>query len=264
MIKLIVTDVDGTLVKDGTNDLNKEYYDVITKLMRQGIIFTAASGRQYHSIRKVFAPIADHIHYISEGGAVMIKENQVIHAETFSKELVRELLEDTKKLNDCDAMISGKLKAYCPHADTKMYRWMVEDYGFDIIALGGWDQLPPEDVVKFSVYHPSDAEGATSDWFVPKWSQRLKISCAGHWWMDCVKKGVHKGSAVKQLQEMYQIKPQETMVFGDNINDIEMMQCGAYSYAVENAREEVKQEARYIAASYQYDGVLQELKKLLV
>ena len=47
MIKLVVTDIDGTLVKDGTLDINPEYMDVIRALKEKGIYFVACSGRQY-------------------------------------------------------------------------------------------------------------------------------------------------------------------------------------------------------------------------
>ena len=43
MIKLIVSDIDGTLVKDGTLDINPEYMDVIRKLTEKGIHFVAVS-----------------------------------------------------------------------------------------------------------------------------------------------------------------------------------------------------------------------------
>ena len=46
MIKLIVSDIDGTLVKDGTLDINPEYMDVIRNLTEKGIHFVACSGRQ--------------------------------------------------------------------------------------------------------------------------------------------------------------------------------------------------------------------------
>ena len=49
MIKLVVSDVDGTLVKDGTLEINPEYMDVIKKLTEKGIHFVACSGRQYSS-----------------------------------------------------------------------------------------------------------------------------------------------------------------------------------------------------------------------
>ena len=54
MIKLIATDIDGTLLEEGTLDLNPEYYDVIRELRKRGVLVIAASGRQRASIEKVF------------------------------------------------------------------------------------------------------------------------------------------------------------------------------------------------------------------
>ena len=45
MIKLIVSDIDGTLLEDGGNAVNPELFDVILQLRKQGIQFAAASGR---------------------------------------------------------------------------------------------------------------------------------------------------------------------------------------------------------------------------
>ncbi len=66
MIKLIASDVDGTLVEDGTFRLNPEYYDVIKELDRRGILFVAASGRQYSSMKRLFSPVLNHMDFISE------------------------------------------------------------------------------------------------------------------------------------------------------------------------------------------------------
>lgn len=61
MIKLIATDVDGTLVKDGTMQIDPEYMTVIKELVQKGIIFAVCSGRQFISERKLFAPIKDQL-----------------------------------------------------------------------------------------------------------------------------------------------------------------------------------------------------------
>ena len=55
MVKLIMTDIDGTLIPDGTMDINPEYFEVIEKLVEKGIIFVVASGRHMSSVKKVFA-----------------------------------------------------------------------------------------------------------------------------------------------------------------------------------------------------------------
>ena len=50
MIKLIATDIDGTLVPDGSDKINPEIFEVIMHLKKQGIYFVVASGRQMKSI----------------------------------------------------------------------------------------------------------------------------------------------------------------------------------------------------------------------
>ena len=82
--------------------------------------------------------------------------------------------------------------------------------------------------------------------------------------MDCIPKTTDKGVALSELQQMLHISPKETMVFGDNINDIGLISQGHHSYAVANAREELKKHAKHVIGSYKEDGVLHELKKLLI
>lgn len=61
MIKLIASDIDGTLVADGTDRLNPEIFQVILKLKEKGIQFAAASGRQWVSIERLFEPVKERI-----------------------------------------------------------------------------------------------------------------------------------------------------------------------------------------------------------
>ena len=53
MIKLVVSDIDGTLLEDGGHELNPELFDVILKLRAAGMQFAAASGRQWASLEAV-------------------------------------------------------------------------------------------------------------------------------------------------------------------------------------------------------------------
>ena len=70
MIRLIVSDIDGTLTEDGGSRLDPELYEVILKLKSQGIYFAAASGRHSASIEYIFDPIKDKIFYIGDNGAI--------------------------------------------------------------------------------------------------------------------------------------------------------------------------------------------------
>ena len=81
--------------------------------------------------------------------------------------------------------------------------------------------------------------------------------------MDCMAPEINKGAAVRTLQESLGIAPEETMAFGDQMNDIEMLGRAYYSFAVGNARAEVKKAARFQADRNVNDGVLKVLKLLL-
>ena len=65
------------------------------------------------------------------------------------------------------------------------------------------------------------------------------------------------------MQQTWGILPSETVVFGDNQNDVEMFGLADCSYAVENAREEVRQAAADLCENYLEKGVLKVLQKML-
>ena len=77
-----------------------------------------------------------------------------------------------------------------------------------------------------------------------------------------MEKNVSKGAALRQIQESLGIGPEETMAFGDQLNDLEMLERAYYSYAVGNARPEVKAAARFQADTNVAQGVLKVLQLL--
>lgn len=68
MIKMVCSDLDGTLLQYGKKLIEGEIFDEIRALHDRGILFCPASGRQYTSLRKLFAPVADDCIYLCENG----------------------------------------------------------------------------------------------------------------------------------------------------------------------------------------------------
>ena len=75
-IRLICSDIDGTLLQYGKKKLEDEIFEQIRELHRRGILFCPASGRQYTSLRKLFAPVADCCVFLCENGGVIYKDEQ--------------------------------------------------------------------------------------------------------------------------------------------------------------------------------------------
>lgn len=265
MIKLVVSDIDGTLVGDGQGEgaLNPAYYDVIRRLGARGVKFMACSGRQRLSIAKLFRPIEREIFYACDGGSMVYQHDRLLYARTFPRETAQGLMRDAAEIEKCDFMVCGTEHAYCRWEDSELYRWMTEGYGYDIRALGSeLAHRISEDIVKVSIYHHDHAEELTAPWFRPRWKDKVKLTLAGIQWLDCVPQDAGKGAAVAFMQRHFGISPSETIVFGDNQNDMEMFSLAGKSYSVENARDEVKRAASHECESYERDGVLKILSDL--
>ena len=262
MWKLIVSDIDGTMVKDGAGSINPAYYEEINRLLDRGVRFMVCSGRQGASIVRLFQPVISRIAYACEGGSMICDGEKFLCAKTLPGDTVHAIVQDAWKIDGIDIMLSGIKQAYCKSEDSELYHWMVDSYGFDMEAVGDLLSVD-DDIMKVSLYHKSHVEELTNPWFRPRWESRVKLTLAGIQWLDCVPESAGKRSAVTYMQEYYGIRPEETLVFGDNQNDMEMFEVAGRSYAVENARNEVKQAASAICEAQEKDGVLKVLKTIL-
>ena len=245
MIKLIVSDVDGTLVPDGSSKINPEVFDTILKLREKGIQFAIASGRPWASVEHAFEPVKRKIFYVA----------------SIEQELVHRIIKKVRRYPDLEVVYAGANGDYLESSNERLMNWLIESYKFNLTRVDDLLGLD-EPCVKVSIYKSQGIEAASRDIY-EEFKDELKMSCAGDMWMDCMAKGVNKGRAIRTIQESLNIKPEETMAFGDQLNDLEMLEQAYYSFAVANARDEVRKAARFQADSNENDGVLKILKHLL-
>lgn len=260
MIKLIASDMDGTLLKEGTVKVNPEVLEVILKLKEKGVIFAAASGRQYKSMLEVFEPIKNDIIFIAENGGYVTCRGREIERYCFD----RQLLEDSVKyIRDQDGfvLVAAPDMSYTDSRDQELIHMIREGYKVKIAQVEDVLKLDVP-VVKVAMYCKNDAFKVSMP-AAEHFRGRLNVMASGAYWVDFVRSDVDKGNALMKIQKMMNIKKEETMAFGDNDNDIGMLNCAGESYAVANARENVKAAARHIAGSNVDDGVLKVLKTLL-
>lgn len=269
MIKLIASDIDGTLVPDGSDRINPEIFSVIMKLKEYGVHFAAASGRPWKSIARLFEPIRDQIFYIAENGAYVGARGRELFVTPMKTEEVYQIVCQVRELKECDVMVSGRDVVYLESKNPTLLHYLIDGYHNDVVQTEDITTFRDEhgqvpEFIKVSIYHQGyDAIHAAGDRMIPLWGDRLKVVTAGKEWLDMMQPEVNKGAALQELQESLFVTRQETMVFGDNLNDIEMIRRAEYSYAIGNARAEVKQEAHFVADTNVNDGVLKVLKELL-
>lgn len=262
MIKLIASDIDGTLVTDGNNRLEPEYFDVIMRLKEQGTIFAAASGRQYSSIAKLFEPIKDNMIFIAENGAYVTCRGEDMVVHVMDRERIYSLIDDIRSIPGCEICLSGKQTVYVESKDQAYIDMLIYEYKNEVTVVKDLLEVDDE-FIKISAFHREDALTVAGSILIPKWESELEIAGAGAQWLDIMSYNVSKGEAIKKIQKQLNIKMEETMVFGDNLNDIAMLRQAGESYAIGNARDEVKQVAKHIADTNLNHGVLKVLKTLM-
>lgn len=243
MIKFIASDLDGTILANGAQSVDKSLFETIHRISEKGILFAPASGRQYQSLKMLFEPLEKELIYIAENGAVVMYNEEPLYTKPMDRRTALEIIEDIYQKDECEVLISGLHTAYIkPKSEVYLHR-MTSVVKYKTSIVESFDEIE-EDILKISVCNLSGI-GNSQDYFVNKWSDRVLTAVSGEYYLDFTAHGVNKGTAIQHIQERLGISPEECMAFGDNFNDIEMFESVGFSYAMENAAEDVKKHAKY-------------------
>ena len=253
MIKFIVCDMDGTLL-DEEGHLNHEFFSIFEELEKKDIKFAVASGRQYYQLYNMFEPISDKIVYIAENGTLIVYKGEEVYSNAIAKSLVIDLVADALKIEDIYIVLCGKKAAYINTTD-EFFLEEAMRYYYDYRIVESFDDVK-DDILKISIYDLKGLEVNSRKTLYEKWKDNLQIVASTPKWLDIYNIGINKGKAVDMIQKKFGIKKEDTMIFGDYFNDIEMLKEGYHSYAMENAPQEIKDVANFIAKSNKDNGVL--------
>ena len=262
MIRLIATDVDGTLVKESTPWIYPEILSAIREWTDRGGYFCVASGRQYYSIRHMFEEVSDRIVYLAENGAHVRYRDKDILVKKMRRDYVEELMTQLRQYDECEILVSSTKGSLIESRSAEFIKLIAEGYHNkyrvveDVLAV-------PEEIIKIAIRHEGSIRELGERVLIPQWQDKIKACMAGEDWVDFMDASVDKGNALKVIQEYLGVMAAETMAFGDNDNDIGLLAAAGESYAVENARDSVKAQAKHICPSYHEKGVYQVISELL-
>lgn len=259
-IKLVVSDMDGTLL-NSKGKVSKEFYNVFKALQEQNIKFVAASGRQYYSIVDKLKPIVDDIFIIAENGGIAKKGDKTLHHNYFPNMVVFDLISHLRKIENVYPVICGEKKAYIETKNQNFIQLLSEYYS-EYELVDDLLEIKNDHFFKIAIYHFESSEQYIYP-YLKHLDNDIQVKVSGKHWVDLSHLDTHKGNALKKLQEKLNISENETMVFGDYNNDLEMMKLAYFSYAMENAHPNVKAAARFQTKSNDEDGVELILKQLL-
>jgi Cof subfamily protein (haloacid dehalogenase superfamily) len=263
-IRLIAADMDGTLLDDN-DDLNDHLWPLLDELARRKILFCPASGRQYYNLLERFHDVRDEVVFIAENGTYVVRQGREISSDCIEPEVVTRLVLAVRELRlsgvDVGVVVCGKRSAYIERRD-RAFRAEVEGYYTKLQAVGDLLSTPEDEVLKVSIFDFGSAEHTTAP-ALARFRATHQVVVSGEHWVDIMSRTANKGEGIRHLQQSLGITRAQTMVFGDFLNDLEMMDAGQYSFAMANAHPALRSRARYVAPSNRENGVVRTIASVL-
>ena len=257
--RLIASDIDGTLIPYGESALPPDLFPLIRRLGCQGILFCPASGRQYHSLRRLFAPVADEICFLCENGAAVFGAGSEDTAPLLSKtamprEHAEAIAREIAACPPAEVVISGQSTSYLISPGEALSRDLKERLHNHTALVSDVSEIA-EEIIKVSAFCPMGVEGPLAV-LQPRWGAQYQAAVAGPHWIDFTL--ADKGKGLGGLCGTLSIDPAEVWAFGDNYNDVSMLSLAGTPWLMETAAAELRN--RF---PRQCKNVSQELERLL-
>lgn len=262
MIKLIASDVDGTLIRKGMLHVDPRLFDIIRELKKHNILFVAASGRPYNNLVQVFEPVKDEIAYISESGPIGMYKGEMFYDKPLDRPTVISMVEDIRSRAGGNVLFSQVDSTYLetepgsPYHDymenTLLYNSLIVP---DVLALG----KPCYKVASCNL----SGNYEDSIYYKEKYGDSYTVVTSGDYWVDMIPKNVDKGTCLQALLEKLGIAPDECIAFGDQENDMAMLELAGTSYAMNTSMPHVIEAAGRFTDCPEHvmEALLTELKQ---
>lgn len=258
MIKLFVSDIDGTLM-DRSKQIRKADIDAIRLAYQQGIHLCLASGRMHEEIKVVMELLNVPCYAICQNGAAIVDlDGTVIHSSQFPPDLALAVRQMTATA-DLVTVICGSEGNYVAEqtAETERVgqRFLTPLIERREVMADMANGMP---VTKFSIYGEVPLLERMLEALDQRFAQRVTASFSDPDGIDVMPGGVDKGAAVEALMQLLDIRREETACIGDSFNDLAMFRSCSRSYAMAHAHDTV-----ITTATHQAETVGQALHELL-
>lgn len=228
MIRLIASDIDGTLLLPGSCALSPELFALIRSLRQKGVYFCAASGRRYHSLCELFGPAAGDLFFLCDNGALIQRGPTVLAVRPVPRQPALRLIEALHAQPGCEVHVSTQSRALvwpaAPGADTHM-----RSAGSRCSDLSAVE----EPFLKVTAYMENGVPQEMADRFAADWGDTFNVALAGRHWLDFT--ATDKGQGLAALARLLGVAPQEVAAFGDNFNDLPMLRFAGQAWAMQGA-----------------------------
>jgi Cof subfamily protein (haloacid dehalogenase superfamily) len=269
---MIATDIDQTFL-DNQNQYNQQrFQEIFAEIQRQKIHFVAASGSQHERLQAVFPDFVDQMDFVSQNGSIIYSGNELLDVQQLAMPLLQKTLDAINAtfapeeilINIC-GLASSYVDTTTPNEVVDFLRQFYKELQ-TVDHINQFDQTGIDDpIVKIAL---GFGDASDVDLKIAKLREILDpslSSLSSGFNTELIGFGnVDKSSALQRLMDTYHVQPNELIAFGDNENDLKMLQMTPNGYAMQNAFPAVKAAANHVTRyDNEHDGVLDTLEQLL-
>lgn len=269
-IKYIISDLDGTIIGEGSSLLESTKKDIIDFQKKTNYKFIIATGRIDTMIKEFIDKIEIKLPVISANGALIkeISTNKVLRKVLLNKETCYILIKRLEEHN-IDVILYTVERIYTKNnslriSDMKKYNEKIakkESYKMDYVIVDDYNEIiKNHEIIKMVVTYKNNKEFE----IVKKLTKDLKnvtFSSSFSNIIDINSSKATKGTGVQFLCKYLNISKDEFIVYGDNMNDKEMFKFAKYSVATKNALPYIKSIASEVCDFQINNGVGKHIRK---
>ncbi len=266
MKTLYISDLDGTLLNENAL-LSEDTIQGLNKLIEKGVNFTVATARTNATVVKMLKDVNIQLPVILMNGVTIydIRNKKYLITENISLTGKKVLFDTIRALSLAGfayCIDNNELRTYYETADSPAAKAFIEErekiYGKKFTKVNSFDECINKNVVYYSIdAHKDVLEKAYN---ILSGCDELHaefyrdIYNTDHWYLEVCSCSASKKNAVKRLRTL--LEAEKVISFGDNLNDIPMFEASDESYAVANAKDEVKLRANGVIESNINNGVV--------
>ena len=246
MIRMIVTDLDGTLLSGG-NNIPEKNIAALHRAMELGAQVVLCSGRMIEATMPIAEAVEANAPMVLFNGAMVYdRENdRILSGHTIPKETAVQVLREIEAMGAYVQAFPGRGYFYEAETEwTRYYSGKISVQGQAVgMKLSHWLET---DVYKLLVIGPAAELDAMQEKLTPMFPDVCFVkSCDRH--LEIVANGVDKATGLRELTTISGIGPGEMLGFGDEANDLPMLHYVGHAHVMENAPENVRREIRRMA-----------------
>lgn len=252
-IKLILTDLDGTLLHDDKT-ISDFSLQVLKEAQKSGILIGFSTSRAKIAIKEYIDQVKPDF-LITNGGASVFVEDQVIYSCEFTPQETQTILNAVYKVCGENAEMTAD------HVDKIYWNRHVEEMSVKFADYSIYDDFKNfnQSAMKICVQTTDENKAAQIAASIGAGKiDYLKFSDIP--WYKFSKSGATKEKAIEALIDYTHIPIEQTAAFGDDFNDIGMLKLVGTGVAMENAIKEVKECANETTCTNNEDGVAKWIK----